>query len=449
MDAVGGSKNGLSSVTSYELLPEQGMAKKSTLVRVLAPYYLLGVIFGYPMLTVITLLIGIQSTALSIAYRFVFVCFGLLLIAWSVMADKEIRFLKSGLPFLFFWVLYGIIMINDISIEGVKMGNRSPAYLYSFLFGSSMMSYVTLYFCGKFIVFDRSLAKKLFLTVFTSNVLIASYLLLSGGLSLEALAVRASIDTETGNVLNPIFIGQVGLFGFVVSVTSLFLFDNKTKLQTLLLLAGVGLGFSNILLGGSRGPILVGAILLLLIGYYYYAYHRITRLLVLKSSLAFATVIGVLFAIVIPFLASIKISVFTRLERMSQQRAEGGKEIRDYEWESAIRQFLDHPALGDKYINDFDNFYPHNVYLEVLMSTGVLGGAMFFTGLAIVFYKIFVVFHTKSAVRFVFVMIVMIILLGRFTSGALHQTPDFWAVLGLMVSMPLYLPKSLNGFYMK
>jgi len=408
------------------------MPKKSVLIETFLPYYLLGIIFGYPILTVITLFLGIQSTALSITYRFVFLALGVFLIGASIMANRGLRFVKSGLPFLFFWMLYGVILINDISIEGIRMGNRPPAYLYSFAFGSSMMSYVTVFVCGRFMVFDDKFLNKILKTVVFANVIIALYLLKTGGLSVEALAYRASIDTETGNVLNPITIGQYGVFGMIVSTVYLLFAKKKTAFLRILSLGGIGLGIGNTLLGASRGPILVGAILLLLTVYFFYSYRRLTRALIVKSWAVFLSLIAGFLVFVIPFLSSINISVFQRLGKMFEQKSRGEKEIRDYEWESAIRQFLDHPVLGDKYINDFDNFYPHNVYLEVLMSTGIVGGVMFFTGLSVVFFNAFIVFHSKSAVRYTVVIIVIAILLFRVTSGALHQAADFWAALALI-----------------
>lgn len=399
--------------------------------------YLLGVVFGYPILTIGSLFLGVQSPTLSIVYRLVFLSLGIFLIVNSVLLRGGLRFIKAGLPFLFFWVIYGLVLINDISVEGIRMGRKSEFYLYSFAFGSSMMTFVTLFFSGYFLKFDKKALSQLFGVTLFANILIVLYLFKNGGVSVEALAYRASVDTDSGNVLNPITIGQFGVFG-VVSAAGLMMREERSIISIVVAISAMAISVCNVFLGASRGPILVGAIVLLLIVYYYGYSQEKTSMFVLKVWAYFCAAGAAFYVFVIPFVSATRISVFSRIREMFHQKLKGEKEIRDYEWESAIVQFKEHPVLGDKYINDFDNYYPHNVYLEVLMSTGIIGGFLFFIGLSIVLYRILVVYHSKSVVRFAFATVVVAILLFRATSGALHQAPDFWAALGIIVSMKMH-----------
>jgi hypothetical protein len=46
-------------------------------------------------------------------------------------------------------------------------------------------------------------------------------------------------------------------------------------------------------------------------------------------------------------------------------------------WAGAWEQFIEHPILGSGLEEKTFRFYPHNMVLESLMATGVLGGALF------------------------------------------------------------------------
>jgi O-antigen ligase len=52
--------------------------------------------------------------------------------------------------------------------------------------------------------------------------------------------------------------------------------------------------------------------------------------------------------------------------------------IREVQWQAAWRQFLEDPLIGRYMFESEYLFYPHNIALEALMATGILGGVFFF-----------------------------------------------------------------------
>lgn len=412
----------------------EAKTNKELLAGNLLTWYFSLVLFGYSVVSVICAFLNLSGTPIAITYRAFLIALGGSIVVMTYLRNGRLTFPKRGLPFLFFWLVYSFVLIRDISFFDIRMGYASPFYLYSFAFGSSFFSFLVLFLAGKHFSFSRASVLLFWRFIVFSNLLILSYLAFSGGVSLEALATRASIDTESGNVLNPITIGRYGCYSILSSLSLLLFLGKKSISLKVGVLCGLVVGVLNLFLGASRGPMLVCGILLLPILYYYYVYSRVTPVKLLKSSTVLGGIIGSIVFIVIPFLSSLKISVFFRLSQFFEQKSKGGKEIRDYEWEAAINQFIENPLLGDKYLNNFDNYYPHNVYLEVLMSTGVVGGAFFFAGLSLVIVRIVGVFNRKDLFRFVFFLIALSILLFRVTSGALHQAPDFWAALGIVAS---------------
>jgi O-antigen ligase len=71
-------------------------------------------------------------------------------------------------------------------------------------------------------------------------------------------------------------------------------------------------------------------------------------------------------------------AIFTRSENTIETGdASGRQEL----WAAAYKEFINNPIVGGRI--EVSGVYPHNVFLEVLMSTGIIGFSLFF----VVFFK--------------------------------------------------------------
>src|SRR5215469_3358337 len=89
---------------------------------------------GYPIQAAIPILLQISSTPINIAFRVAYAFVSLLLILASVGKEKNIS--RGAGWLLFFWVLYGIRLIIDISYRDIMMSTKDSFFMYSMAFGN-------------------------------------------------------------------------------------------------------------------------------------------------------------------------------------------------------------------------------------------------------------------------------------------------------------------------
>jgi O-antigen ligase len=247
--------------------------------------------------------------------------------------------------------------------------------------------------------------------------------------------MRAHIRTEGatfGTLINPITIGYYGatlaLFCINAIICNLF----SSRLIKILLYPLIGLGFIILLLGASRGPLLGFMIFLIvsLIAHFYRSEEKTLKLgkfviIVLMS-------IFMLSGTVSHLTKKYDIFLFYRVEKFFTDRDKGRKEVRDFSFEGAWNDFLSSPIVGKQFVGTYDNFYPHNIFLEVLMATGLLGGIYFL----IYFYQFSLSsFRLISQKRFqlytplVFTSLICFFL--SITSGSIFASPEIWILMTL------------------
>ena len=133
-----------------------------------------------------------------------------------------------------------------------------------------------------------------------------------------------------------------------------------------------------------------------------------------------------------------QIGMYNRFANFGKD-ASSDTSLREESWVRAWNHFLDSPLFGSSYVDLYDYSYPHNIYLEVLMATGLIGGILFFTSLFIFFLK-----KIKNVNSVGVFLIFIIAALSSFFSGSLFINPFLWCILGLMTQFEYIEGKSLN-----
>jgi O-antigen ligase len=128
------------------------------------------------------------------------------------------------------------------------------------------------------------------------------------------------------------------------------------------------------------------------------------------------------------------LQVVQRFTFSAEQQAGNEGEHRNFAFKSAWEQFLQNPVIGDRFVTTLDGFYPHNLYLEVLMATGIIGGFFFYGSLIIVLKKMLRLESEPSFLVLSFLLILQ--LFGQFTSGCIFTSPDFWALYSFFLIFP-------------
>jgi O-antigen ligase len=156
----------------------------------------------------------------------------------------------------------------------------------------------------------------------------------------------------------------------------------------------------------------------------------------------FSWLFGILLAsliFIVPIWNNLNLEIINRMTSFYTERQIGGKiEERDFEWASAWRQFVENPIFGDSFVNDFDKSYAHNLFLDSLMATGVVGTIL----LIYLTYKSFSSFIKSSRSLKVQLLPIWItylsILILSLTSGGLFVAFPFWIMLAVTIKIPIY-----------
>lgn len=252
------------------------------------------------------------------------------------------------------------------------------------------------------------------------------------------------VEDEKALVINTILVSFMGEVLFLFS--AFLLLKGWFPVKKTFIIAALLLGILNLVMGASRGPML-GA----LAGVVFLFYAFLPLYLKIKRSKVYTIVFFIIGIVILAQKVDLKenFESFNRIFIFIENRQSivNVKEARDYEWSAAWQQFLENPIFGDKIINDYDQYYPHNIYLEVLQSVGIVGAIPFFAGLIMSFFKL--MRQKKDALPYV---IIPNIIAGLF-SGSLYSNVGFWISIALINSTTLkndikqkpYQPKSKNN----
>jgi len=179
-------------------------------------------------------------------------------------------------------------------------------------------------------------------------------------------------------------------------------------------------------LGASRGSLIALSLPILLFLVFNKTGKQKTYLLILISILA------IIFYFASDVFGSL---VFNRFTRINEDISTGNSStFRLYLWEKSYEQFLHSPITGSSLeVNNF-NIYPHNIFIEVGISTGIIGLSVF---------SIWTISCIKSAIfllknkpHFFWVVTIFIQSFAQaIFSGALYSSLWFFASAGLLMNI--------------
>jgi hypothetical protein len=396
---------------------------------------------GYPIQAAIPVLLHIPSTPINVAFRVAYSFVSLLLILASLGKQKNIS--RGAGWLLFFWVLYSIRLIADISYRGIMLSTKDALFMYSMAFGNCLLPMVAIIFTANNIHINN-LYKKLFGIVVVSNLVLTLLIFVqNGGLTASLLDSRADIIGQNSDehVINTIVIGFYGSVLFILSCYFLMFFRYKNILERLVMIFFCGVGLLNLVLAASRGPFLTAVVTLVFLFYFKYKTSN-TKISFLFKTITVIVLAGYLLTAT-GFMDKLfeRSTLFNRLSNFGSNLQSGVKEERDYEYASAFDQFYNNPIVGDQYVTTYDSFYPHNVYLEVLMSLGVVGGVVFLMLHFEIIKKVILIFKKHYFLYFSLLLVVIICFLSAITSGGIALNPGIWAITALFLSVSYKRPQ--------
>lgn len=232
------------------------------------------------------------------------------------------------------------------------------------------------------------------------------------------LARISMLSSETGQeVISPLALSYSG------ALTILFCFYEFTHKKfsmgyKIYLLLTFSVSIMIFLLGATRGALLV--ILLAVMVFVYFGN--------IKRKLTFL----VLFVLSIPVMFyGIEITGSKIIDRSLDSIKTGDTSGRELLWKDAFNEFIDFPLFGGRI--EVSGFYPHNIFLEILMATGVIGMVLFSFLLFSSLINGFKLVKQNYSNQIVFLVFVCGFA-QHFVTGALWGAIMLFASLGMMNS---------------
>mgnify|MGYP000062492709 CR=1 FL=1 len=240
---------------------------------------------------------------------------------------------------------------------------------------------------------------------------------------------------EANTYLDTIGYGHTSLTFILICFCILFI--NKVKLGIrIVLILSIFFGFISMGLANSRSPFVALFVILLA-----YSLVHINIKHILLIIVVFSVIIGNLESIDFFFKEYFESTFVERIQSIfelgSIMEASSG---RDALYIDGIKLFEENPLWGKSIVlteGEFKGSYVHNVFLEVFMGTGVIGGLLFSF---IVLWALIISFKMlKNNSLFLFFGLVFIqnLILLQF-SRTLMFLPVFWASLGCLFSIKNY-----------
>ncbi len=389
-------------------------------------------LFCQPVFTAFPIILRIPTEPFSIFFRVIVLLLSLYVIFCFFFTRKNPNFLLSPsfLCLIFFWIFYSVRLVYDISIRGLEYDGGDALFVYSIAFGNQLLPLIAIGLVGRHIVSDN-LIKYLYIAFVLSCMSAFALVIFFAGFSVSAFSNRSGLGALGIQVIKMSFDGQVLV---IMSVYMLVFYENLSRWKKLLLIGTSFIGVLGLLAGASRSPFFGTLLGLLLIAIAYVSANGF-KIASLFKTVAFSLGTVFVFALIyIEFLADLKIDTFVRVIHFIEFRSEGGMEIRDFEYQSAWNQFLRSPIIGDAYIEEFTNFYPHNIFLELLMATGVIGTSFILMPIGRIFLKSrawFASFRKNKSEVLLLIVFLLILFLSLF-SGGLFANPIFWILFSYL-----------------
>jgi len=333
-----------------------------------------------------------------------------------ILISKPIQINRQGLVvLLFFTILVSWVSISHLWTVGETDGLNKA-------FRLATTGYLTV--SVPLLIFFKNKAQ-------SQRLLIG--LIMFGLLSSILIITTGSVPFDAPNyivVSRPIGLG-------LVASTSLLLFGNSNHSMDFLYFLIIIFSLLALSLSGARMPFIAAIIisLSLLIGWGYQHKHHYKKLTYMVAILPL-----ILAGITIRGVDIVTFSSSTTFDRLTRLQDGGGQSlrIRLELYDSAIRSWIESPTTllighgSDSFsvINPVGSSYPHNIFLELAVETGII--ALFILSLFIMWSVRGFFYHKQSGITIAYLSIAVYMFLNAMVTGNLYINRIFFMSVAIL-----------------
>lgn len=359
-----------------------------------------------------------ENRSISIFLRII-ICISLISFV-GIGSLKKHKIIKSRLtfPFLIFSFLFILRVLIDVS-------NNTFYYLsYPIL----LLYFISFCFLPFYVIHKIRLTEDIMKTVFYSllfpGFLFSFFVIYYYGKFIGKVS-RLNSASADENVISPLILSYCS--ALIIGVLLFyFLFNSSSKKINILLISSIVLSVVPFFLGASRGALFALFIPFVL---FVLSNKKIKYRLYLTALFIFIILILIFFD---TYLGS---GLLQRLNGTSEAISQNSDSaIRLQIWHSSFQQFLENPIFGDKLQMNFSNHYPHNLFVEILQSMGLLGFVPFSI---MIYYCIkYSLYIFKYNTKYSWVAVIFLqALVQNFFSGSVFIAAWLWTSMALIVAV--------------
>jgi hypothetical protein len=365
-------------------------------------YYIVFLLGAFPLLSFLSI------PYITITYRAGTLLFGMLLLSYIVLS-RGFYINKWVLGVCIFLFFYFLKLFYDFNYTNFDFG-RDKLELSLFIFSSLFFPMLVLLFSKPSFFDIPTITFNLFIVL----LLVCIFSLISG------IVFGFKYRLSGNDILNPISLGNYAVTCLMLgSFLSMFYYSSYGRIKKALLKLSFPISILCLLLSASRGPMLSAFTLL------------VVFLLINKSGVVKNILYLLLFLMLLSLAFIISESFFdTMFGRMSVNLDENDGEARVFLWKLAIMKFAEAPIFGSHTTTAYG--YVHNVLLEILMATGIVGAS----GIIYIFYHAWknLVFYIKTNnEKCIFGFLFLQYLIAAFFSGTVYTSDLLWISLSIFI----------------
>jgi O-antigen ligase len=353
------------------------------------------------------------------------VIIGLSLISLVFLNYKQIKVISETRWFLFFAFLYVLRVVIDFYLKEKYYVSTSEILFYFISF--AVIPFVSL----STFRFNEKYLSTILNTIFFSG-LIFSVLAILLYRSFIGQTSRLTSSAVGEDVISPLALSYCATF-IIGVLTAYFLYNKKTgKRKKMIGFGIIGLAVVPFFLGASRGSLVALFLPFIMI----FFSGKGIRFFIKSGFAAVVILLGIVY--LSEYFGS---GLLNRFLNISEDIESGSSSaIRFQIWESSFSQFLYHPIFGDKLRVEFWNGYPHNLFLEVLQTMGLLGFIPFFILTFNAVKACFRIFRYHPKYAWVAIIFLQSFIHNMF-SGAIYTAAWFWASMAFLLAARIFMEK--------
>ncbi len=386
--------------------------------KALATLLFITCIFGYTTVATISEITGYDNRALSIFLR----SFIIFLTTILIYKSGKIVYRSYNKVTLTLLIIFWLIYLTRIAIY-FTVDPNAPAFEISFYYtwaiGVSILPFLALALAG-----GTTNAAIGFTVTFYFAAASSLLALTQAGTQFYEDDILISHGRLMLQHLNPISLGRHAAILIVLSVWAIL---HRRELEFskgthyfayFTLFAGM-----YILLGsGSRGPLLSLFVTILFI----VALDNGTK--TTSSGIAVIAIATIIYFSTIWVASNEEMSIYRRLSS-SILGSDEATNTRYLSFSGAMSVFLEDPLFGGAIEEPNTNFYPHNIYLEVLMTTGLLGAIPLLVAVTYMFTVSVLSLRHRPKTGWIGALLILHLGDALF-AGSIYNSGQLWALIG-------------------